>query len=47
VAEWLNAAVLKIIRKLGIHENTFYTWKRRFGGLGTPEIRALLRLGDF
>lgn len=30
--------VAEIARKLGILENTFYTWKRRFGGLGTPEI---------
>ena len=36
--------VAEIIRKLGIHENTFYTWKRRFGGLGTPEIRELRQL---
>ena len=33
--------VAEIVRKLGIHENAFYTWKRRFGGLGTPEIREL------
>jgi putative transposase len=34
------------VRKLGIHENTFCTWKRRFGGLGTPEIRALRQLRE-
>jgi putative transposase len=33
--------VADIIRKLGIHENTFYQWRKRFGGLGTPEIREL------
>jgi putative transposase len=38
--------VAEIIRKLGIHENTFYTWKRRFGGLGTPEIRELRQLRE-
>lgn len=38
--------VADIIRKLGIHENTFYTWKRRFGGLGTPEIRELRQLRE-
>ena len=36
--------VAEIIRKLGIHENTFYTWKRRFGGFGTPDIRESLQL---
>ena len=30
----------------GIHENTFYVWKKRFGGLGTPEIRELRQLRD-
>ena len=38
--------VAEIIRKLGSHENTFYTWKRRFGGLGTPEIRELRQLRE-
>jgi transposase-like protein len=33
--------VAEIIREIGIHENTFYTWKRRFGSLGTPEISEL------
>ncbi len=38
--------VIEITRKLGVHENTFYTWKKRFGGLGTPEIRELRELRD-
>ncbi len=38
--------VAEIVRKLGIHENTFYVWKKRFGGLGTPEIRELRQLRD-
>jgi len=38
--------VAEIVRKLGVHENTFYVWKRRFGGLGTPEIRELRQLRD-
>lgn len=38
--------VAEIIRKLGVHENTFYVWKKRFGGLGTPEIRELRQLRD-
>lgn len=36
----------EIIRKLGVHENTFYSWKKRFGGLGTPEIRELRQLRE-
>lgn len=38
--------VAEIIRKLGVHENTFYTWKRRFGVLRTPEIRELRQLRE-
>jgi hypothetical protein len=26
--------------------DTFYTWRRRFGGLGTPEIRELRQLRE-
>jgi len=38
--------VAEIVRKLGIHENTFYVWRRRFGGLGTPEVRELKQLRE-
>src|SRR5215469_2714698 len=38
--------IAEIVRKLGVHENTFYVWKRRFGGLGTPEIRELRQLRE-
>jgi len=36
--------VAEITRKLGISETTFYGWKKRFGSLGTPEIRELRQL---
>lgn len=38
--------VAEIMRKLGVHENTFYAWKKRFGGLGTPETRELRQLRE-
>lgn len=38
--------VAEIARKLGINENTFYVWRRRFGGLGTPEVRELKQLRE-
>lgn len=38
--------VVEIVRKMGVHENTFYVWKKRFGGLGTPEIRELRLLRE-
>jgi transposase-like protein len=32
--------VAEIVRKLGVHENTFYLGKKRFGGLGTPRFAS-------
>jgi putative transposase len=33
--------VAEVIRKLGISEQTFYRWKKRFAGLGIAELRRL------
>jgi putative transposase len=33
--------VREIIRKLGISEQTYYRWKRKYGGLGASELREL------
>lgn len=38
--------VAEICRKLGITETTFYRWKKKFGGLGVPELRELKQLRD-
>jgi len=38
--------IVEIIRKLGVHENTFYLWKKKYGSFGTPEIRELRQLRD-
>jgi putative transposase len=38
--------VKEIIRQLGITEQTFYRWKRKFGGLGPSELRKLRLLED-
>ena len=32
------------IRKHGISEQTFYRWKRMYGGLGMPEIQRIKQL---
>ena len=34
-------AVKELVRELGITEQTFYTWKRKYAGLGVPELRKL------
>ena len=32
--------------KLGVSEQTIYTWKKRFAGMGTTEIRRLRQLEE-
>lgn len=34
-------SVKDIIRELGITEQTFYTWKKKYAGLGVTELRKL------
>ena len=36
----------EICRKLGVSEQTFYRWKKRFGDMGVAEIRRLRQLED-
>jgi putative transposase len=31
---------------MGISEATFYNWKKKYGGLGVPELRRLRQLED-
>ena len=38
--------VAEICRKLQVTEQTFYRWKKKYGSLGTPEIRELRQLRD-
>ena len=42
----IETPVADITRKLGISGADFYVWKKRFGTLGTPEIRELRQLRD-
>ena len=38
--------VAEICRKLEISEQTFYRWKKRFGGMGVSELRELKQLRE-
>jgi len=38
--------VKDVIRKMGIAEQTFYRWKRLYGGLGPSEVRRLKQLEE-
>ena len=41
-----GVAVVEVCRKLGVTEQTFYRWKRRFAGLGVTELRKLKQLEE-
>ena len=36
----------EITRKMGISEQTFYRWKKKFGGLMPSEVRKLYQLEE-
>lgn len=36
----------EICRRLQITEATFYRWKKKYGGLGVPELRELRQLRE-
>lgn len=36
--------VAEVCRKMGISDATFYNWKKKYGGLGTSELRRLKEL---
>lgn len=38
--------VTEISRKLGISEQTFYSWRRKYAGMGLSELRELRQLRD-
>jgi len=38
--------VSEIIRKMGISEQTFYRWKKKYAGLGVSELRRLKQVED-
>lgn len=39
-----GVTVAEVCRKMGISEATYYNWKRKYGGLGTSELRRLREL---
>ena len=41
-----GVAVGELCRELGITETTFYRWKRKYHGIGTPELRELRQLRE-
>ena len=41
-----GTAVAEITRRLGVSEQTFYRWKRKYAGLGVAELRRLKQLEE-
>jgi len=41
-----ETSVSEVIRKMGITEQTYYRWKKKYGGLGMSELRRLKQLEE-
>lgn len=41
-----GTSVGEIVRKMGISEQTFYRWKKKYGGLMPSEVRKLKQLQE-
>ena len=41
-----GTSVAEVTRKMGISEQTFYRWKKKYGGLGVSEVRRLKQLEE-
>ena len=38
--------VTEVIRKMGVSEQTFYRWKKRYSGMTSSEVRRLKQLEE-
>ena len=38
--------VIEVCRKMGISEQTYFRWKKKYGGLGVSELRRLRQLEE-
>ena len=41
-----GTSVKELVRKMGITEQSFYRWKKKYGGMGVSEVRRLRQLED-
>lgn len=41
-----GTAVAELCRKMGISEQTFYAWRKRFAGMGIVEMRRVKQLEE-
>jgi putative transposase len=41
-----GVSVAELCRKMGVSEQTFYTWKKKYAGMGIVEMRRVKQLED-
>lgn len=41
-----GTSAVEICRKMGVSEQTFYNWKKRYAGMGVSELRKLKALEE-
>ncbi len=41
-----SVTVAEVCRKMGIREATYCNWKKKYGGLGVPELRRLKQVEE-
>jgi putative transposase len=41
-----DTPVMEVIRKIGISEQTFYRWKKKYSGMTSSEVRRLKQLEE-
>lgn len=41
-----GTTLAEIVRKMGVTEQTFYRWKKKFAGMGVAEVRKLKSLEE-
>jgi putative transposase len=41
-----GAPIVEVCRKMGVSEQTFFRWKKKFAGMGVAEVRRLKQLEE-
>jgi len=41
----LGIAIVELIRQVGVSEQTFYRWKKKYSGLEIDQVRQLKQMG--
>ncbi len=44
VEDYAKDVICDAIRQIGVVEQTYYRWKKKYGGMGTDQLKELKRL---